>query len=133
MRLANVASLAAMLAGAPFVQAGPASVDGSWAGEMRQVDVDNETRYPMALTLKGKTGATSYPTLNCSGALTKIADTNGGYAIYQERITNQPGATCIDGVVLVTTDAGKLVLGWFATFDGTPTVATAVLRKGEGN
>jgi hypothetical protein len=133
MRFAVLASLAVLVAGSSLASADPVSVNGSWAGEMRQVDVDNETRYPMTLTLKGKTGETSYPTLNCGGALTKIADTKGGYAIYQERITNEPGGTCIDGVVLVTTDAGKLVLGWFATFEGAPAVATAVLRKGEGN
>jgi hypothetical protein len=131
MRLISFASLVAVVVGSPLVQAAPVSIDGSWAGEMRQIDVDNETRYPMTLTLKGKTGATSYPTLNCRGELTKIADTKSGYAIYQERIANEPGATCIDGVVLITTDAGKLVLGWFATFDGLPTVATAMLRKDE--
>jgi len=133
MRFASFALLAAVVVGSSLVQAGAASVDGSWAGEMRQLDVDAETRYPMTLTLKGKTGATSYPTMKCSGALTKIGETKGGYTIYHERITNEPGAGCIDGIVLVTTDAGKLILGWFAAFEGSPTVATAVLRKGQGS
>ena len=97
---------------------------------MRQIDPDQETRYPMTLVLKGTTGATSYPTLQCSGALTKVAETKSGYTIYQEKITNEPDGSCVDGIVTVTTDAGNVVVGWFATFEGAPTVATAVLSKG---
>lgn len=109
--------------------AGAVSVNGSWAGEMRQIDPDRETRYPMTMTLKGKTGASSYPTLNCTGALTKIAETKSGYTIYQEKVANNADGHCIDGVVAVTTDAGKLVLGWFSAFEGSPSLASATLEK----
>ena len=117
------------LTGSVAARAGDAALDGSWAGEMRQVDPDRETSYPMTLTIKGTKGATSYPTLNCSGTLSRIATTKAGYAIYQETIKNDPGATCIDGIVTVTTDANKVVLGWFAEFAGTPSLASAVLER----
>jgi hypothetical protein len=120
----------ALVAGTVTAHAGDAaSVAGSWGGEMRQVDVDRETRYPMTLTLKGTSGTTSYPTLKCGGTLAKVGETNSGYAIYQETIKNEPGATCIDGVVLVTTDGGKLILGWYAAFQGAPALASAVLSR----
>lgn len=108
---------------------GPASIAGSWSGEMRQVDVDRESRYPFLLTIKGKSGTTAYPTLKCSGTLTKIGETKSGYAIFQEAVKNEPGATCIDGVVVITTDAGKVILGWYAAFEGAPALASAVLSK----
>jgi hypothetical protein len=44
-------------------------------------------------------------------------------------VTNEPGGSCIDGIVTVTTDAGKLVLGWYAAFEGAPSLASAVLNK----
>jgi len=119
-------------AGSAVAQAGGASLNGSWAGEMRQVDVDRESRYPMKLTLKDNSGTTAYPTLKCTGALTRVAETKLGYAIYQENVTNEPDGACIDGIVLVTTDAGKIVLGWYATFEGEPSLASAVLvREGK--
>jgi len=117
------------IAGSGAAQAGGASLAGSWAGEMRQVDPDRESRYPVTLVLKGKSGTTAYPTLKCSGKLTRIAETKSGYAIYQETVTNDPGGSCIDGLVTVTTDAGKIVLGWFAEFEGTPSLASAVLER----
>lgn len=128
MRSFALLSLAAVAFGAvPAHAAGAASVLGQWSGEMRQIDVDRESRYPMTVTIKGKTGTTSYPSLKCAGSLTKIGETKGGYVLYQETIKNEPGGTCIDGVVMVTTDAGKLVLGWYAAFEGQPSLASAVL------
>ena len=123
-------SFAVVLAGSLTAQAGgAASLAGSWAGEMRQIDPDKETRYPMTLVLKGKTGATSYPTLKCNGALTKVAELKNGLAVYQEKVTNDEGGSCIDGVVTVTTYAGKIVLGWFAAFEGEPSLASATLSR----
>jgi len=131
MRLSVSILLAAgfVAAGSVAARAGDASLAGSWAGEMRQVDPDRESRYPMTLVLKGKSGETSYPTLKCSGKLTRISETKSGYAIYQETVTNDPGGFCIDGIVTVTTDAGKIVLGWFAAFEGSPSLASAVLAR----
>jgi hypothetical protein len=131
MRLFAWLSLAALIAGSAAVQAGdaPASVNGAWTGEMRQIDVDRESRYPMMLSLKGAKGTSAYPTLKCAGTLSRIGTTKTGYVIYQETIKNEPGGTCIDGVVLVTTDAGKLVLGWYAAFQGAPALASAVLNR----
>ena len=130
MRSFALLSLAAVAFGTlPAHAAGAASVLGQWSGEMRQVDVERETRYPMTLAIKGKTGTTSYPTLKCAGTLSKIGETKGGYVLYQETVKNDPGETCIDGVVMVTTDAGKLVLGWYAAFEGQPSMASAVLSK----
>ncbi|MBP6010725.1 MAG: hypothetical protein KBA31_00730 [Alphaproteobacteria bacterium] len=122
---------AAALACVPSFAAGASgvSVIGTWTGEMRQIDPDRESSYPMTLTIapKGGKGTTSYPSLNCKGTLTRITETKSGYAIYQEKISNGPDAHCIDGLVLVTADGGKLVLGWFATFEGAPSLASALL------
>jgi hypothetical protein len=118
---------AVFAAGASVVQAGSEPVTGSWAGEMRQVDVARETHYPMTLTFDGKQGATTYPQLKCAGTLTKIGEAKGGYALYHETIKNEPGATCIDGVVIVSVENGKLILGWYAAYQGSPALASAVL------
>jgi hypothetical protein len=131
MRSFAYLSFAALAAGSLSAQAGdaPASVNGSWTGEMRQIDADREARYPMLLTLKGAKGTTAYPTLKCGGTLSRVSTTKSGYAIYQETVTNEPGGSCIDGIVIVTTDASKLVLGWYAAFEGAPSLASAVLNK----
>ena len=114
--------------------AGGANLSGRWAGEMRQVDPDQESRYSMTLDLKGPGGQTSYPSLKCGGSLEKIADAAGGYVIFREKITygaltSDVERGCIDGLLIVTQRDGKLVLGWFAAFDGLPSLASAVLEK----
>jgi len=108
--------------------AGQARLNGSWTGEMRQIETAAEAKYPVTLTFAGKRATATYPTLNCSGTWTKVADKDG-YVIYTEKVTNTKGATCIDGMVMVTIDQGKVVLGWFAAYGGEPSVATAVLSK----
>ncbi|MBL8779840.1 MAG: hypothetical protein JNL06_02760 [Alphaproteobacteria bacterium] len=131
MRLFAYISLSILLAGFFSASAGdqPASVNGSWTGEMRQVDNDRETRYPMMVTLNGAKGTTTYPTLKCAGTLSRLGTAKSGYVIYQETVKNDPGANCIDGVVMVSTDAGKLLLGWYGAFEGAPSLASAVLNK----
>lgn len=131
MRSFAYLSFAALVAGSLGAQAGdaPASVNGAWTGEMRQIDADRETRYPMMLTLKGAKGTTAYPTFKCAGTLSRVGTTKSGYVIYQETVKNEPGGGCIDGIVLVTTDAGKLLLGWYAAFEGAPSLASAVLNR----
>ncbi len=114
--------------------AGNANLSGHWTGEMRQVDPDQESRYAMALSLKGSGGTTSYPSLKCGGSLEKIGDAAGGYVIFREKITygglgSDVERGCIDGLLIVTQRDGKLVLGWFAAFDGLPSLASAVLEK----
>jgi hypothetical protein len=109
----------------------PVSAKGlgrSWVGEMRQIEENAETKYPMALTLtaNGAKGTATYPTLNCRGKWTKVAQKNG-YVVYTETVTNKNGATCVNGMVTVKIDQGKVVLGWFGAFDGAPIVSTAVL------
>jgi hypothetical protein len=108
---------------------GGGQVVGSWAGEMRQVDVDRESKYAMTLTLKGATGASSYPTLQCGGEWTRVGETKDGYAIYHEKIVNEPGGTCIDGVFIARADGGKLIIGWFGVYEGAPSLASAVLSR----
>ena len=128
MRLfASVVFLAVVAASPAF--AGSAGISGNWSGDMRQIDPSEEKSYPMTLTLSGKKGKTSYPTLKCGGTLTRVAEVTGGYTIYKETVANEPGGGCIDGVVIVQPDAGKLVLGWFAGFEGEPSLASAVLSK----
>jgi hypothetical protein len=119
---------AVVLSVAPAI-AGERGVSGSWSGEMRQIDPTVETRYPMVLRLDGETGASLYPTLKCGGAWARIGETKDGYTIYKETVVNEPGATCIDGYAIVHAGDGKLVLGWFASFEGAPSLASAVLSK----
>ena len=67
--------------------------------------------------------------LKCAGTLTKVAESKGVYAIYKETIKNDAGGACIDGLVIVQPDNEKLILGWFAAFEGEPTLASAILEK----
>jgi hypothetical protein len=127
MRMFLAALVAYTVSGGAAVAA-PAGLTGSWAGEMRQVETNAEATYPMTLSFAGQNAASNYPTLNCSGTWTKVAEKNG-YVIYAETVTNKKGATCIDGMVTVTIDQGKVVLGWFAAFGGEPSMATAVLSR----
>jgi hypothetical protein len=131
MRSFAYLSLTLLIVGSVAAHAGdaPASVNGGWTGEMRQVDADRESRYPMMLSLNGAKGTTAYPTLKCAGTLSRVGTTKSGYVIYQETVKNEAGGSCIDGVILVTTDAGKLVLGWYASFQGAPSLASAVLDR----
>ena len=108
--------------------AGPAGMNGSWSGEMRQIEMSAETTYPMTLTIMGEGAESNYPALNCSGTWTRVAEKNG-YVIYAETVRNQEGASCIDGMVMVTLYKGKVFLGWFAADAGEPIVAMAVLGK----
>jgi len=131
MRSFAYLSFAVLVAGSVSAQAGdaPASVNGSWTGEMRQIDADRETRYPMMVSLNGAKGTTTYPTLKCTGTLSRLGTSKAGYVVFQETVKNDPGGNCIDGVVTVTTDAGKLLLGWYGVFDGAPSLASATLDK----
>jgi hypothetical protein len=124
-----LASLTAFVLSATSALASGANVSGNWTGEMRQVDPTREASYPMSLTITGAKGKSSYPSLNCSGTWARIGQTKEGYAIFKETAVNEPEASCIDGVVIVRVDEGKLVLGWFASFEGTPSLASAVLAK----
>lgn len=126
MRAFAVAVVALTASGA--AAAGVPAMTGVWTGEMRQIEVDTEATYPMTLTFAGKSAVADYPTLNCSGIWTKVTERNG-YVIYAEEAANRDGATCVDGMVMVTIDKGKVFVGWFAAYDGAPTVSTAVLSK----
>jgi len=125
------ASVALMLtltltAGPAF--AGGPSLAGTWVGEMRQIDVKQESSYPMTLTLQGAKGESSYPSLKCGGTWKRVAEKDG-FSIYKETVRNDAGGGCIDGLMTVTQDAGRLIVGWFGVFEGEPSVATAVLRR----
>lgn len=125
--LASIAVVVGVCALSSVVQAGGPSLAGSWAGEMRQIDVEDETRYPMTLTITRAKVESSYPTLRCAGVWTRIGETKDGYTIYHEKIVNEPGATCIDGVFVARAEAGKLIIGWFGVSGGAPGLASAVL------
>lgn len=128
MFVSTVALLAMCGVAAAGSAPGAGGMSGSWSGQMRQIEANAETAYPMTLSFAGKSATSNYPTLNCSGTWTRVASKNG-YVIYAEKVTNTKGASCIDGMVMVTMDEGKVVLGWFASYDGAPSVATAVLSR----
>jgi len=112
----------------PSVAFAGSKTTGSWSGEMRQIDPTAERTYPMTLTIDGKKGASSYPSLKCGGTLTRVAEAKG-YSIYREQVANETGGTCVGGMIIVTPDAGRLVLGWFTSFEGEPLLASAVLKQ----
>lgn len=103
-----------------------------WSGTMRQIDVKNEKSYPMTVTLSGATGVSEYSTLSCGGRWTRIGEAFD-HVIYSETITHgrydeKRGGGCIDGIVIVQRDTDALTLGWYITFSGQPTAATAFLK-----
>lgn len=105
-----------------------------WSGIMRQVDVSAEKSYPMTLTFKGSKAYSEYPELKCCGVWKRVGTAPGGYAIYAETITH--GAEikdgfggCVNGIITVFTKGDTAVLGWFASVDGDPSLASAVLKR----
>jgi hypothetical protein len=121
MRIGLIFALSALaLCGA--AAAGPAQLRFSWSGEMRQIETTTETTYPMTLTLKGEVLEATYPTLNCIGTWTKIAEN-------AETVTNQQDASCIDGIAMVTWRNGRAFVGWYSANAGEPIVAIAVLES----
>jgi len=103
-----------------------------WSGQMRQVDVSAEKSYPMTLTFKGGKGYSEYPDLKCGGVWTRIGSVGKQYEIYLEHITHGTEVKdgtggCIDGVVTLAVKADKAVLGWFASVEGAPSLASATL------
>ena len=124
----RIALVVATLAFCGTASAGPVGLSGSWSGEMRQIETSAETTYPMTLTIKGKTAEANYPTLNCRGTWTKVAEKHG-YVIYAETVTNEEGASCIDGMVTVTARNGNVLLGWFGADALGPIVAMAALEQ----
>ena len=128
MRTLALIAAASVLVCAPAFAGGP-SISGKWGGEMRQIDPERESKYPIMLSLSGAKGATTYPTLKCSGAWARVGETKDGYVIYKETVTSEPGAACVDGVFTVRADAGKLIVGWFGASEGAPSLASAVLTR----
>lgn len=109
-------------------------IDGVWSGPMRQVDVSAEKTYPMTLTFKGGKGYSEYPDLKCGGLWKRIGTAPGGYAVYAEKITHGAEVVgdaggCIDGIITVSVKGDRAVLGWFASVDGEPSLASAVLTR----
>jgi hypothetical protein len=103
-----------------------------WSGTMRQIDAKNEKSYPMTVTLSGTTGISEYSSLSCGGRWTRIGEAFG-HVIYSETITHgrydeNRGGGCIDGIVIVQRDTDALTLGWYITFSGQPSAATAILK-----
>ncbi len=124
MRLLVAAAISLSVFGVAQAEQVPAKV--IWAGEMRQIEANAETTYPMTLTLYRNSVTADYPTLKCTGAWTKVAEANG-YLMYTETVTNEEGANCIDGIVWLKVDEGKVVLGWFGADAEGPIVAIATL------
>ena len=126
---AAIGIAALLVCGTASAGGAPGGVVGSWSGDLRQIDPTAETKYPMTLsiTAKGAKGSSAYPSLKCKGTWTRLAQRDG-YSIYREKVTNEPGASCVDGIVTVKNDGGKLILGWFGAYEGEPYVAAAALN-----
>jgi hypothetical protein len=103
-----------------------------WAGQMTQYDASGTKTYPVRLIRLGDSITSEYPTLKCRGTWTQIG-ARGDYKIYEERIgdgrlTKGAAQGCIDGIVTFRDGWKEAHLGWFASFEGEPTSAWAVLK-----
>lgn len=133
MRLFSLFAISMMIVG-HSAMAGAAGPSGQWGGEMRQIESSTESRFPMSVSFKGSKGVAKYPSLNCVGTWKKVSEVAGGYTVYKEHITFGTAKSagergCVDGIVVVALQGGKLTLGWFGAFDGEPLLASAVLSK----
>ena len=102
IKVALVAALSVMTASCAHLEslAGPAlrpgALAGTWEGTGIQSPADENPSWPMRLVLDaGGDGVVSYPSLNCSGTLTRVGPGRGG-VVYREVIT-QGVETCISG------------------------------------
>ena len=130
--------LAGGVARADIAPPRPDSPEGTWYGSMRQVDVSQESSYPITLMLDGNGGSTDYPKLKCGGELKLLGPASGGYVVYKETITrgafdDGKDTGCVDGVVIIHAEGNKLVLGWFGAFNGEPMLASARLTRSQFN
>lgn len=130
----------AVLAAAFFVAALPISFPAVnaggmppvWEGQMTQYDARGTTNYPLRLIRLGDSISSEYPTLKCRGTWTLIA-TKTDYKVYEERIVEGRlvkgvNQGCIDGIVTFRDGWKEAHLGWFASFEGQPTSAWAVVK-----
>jgi hypothetical protein len=86
------------------IAARAASMPPIWEGQMTQYDGQGTTNYPVRLVRLGDSISSEYPTLKCRGTWTLIA-TKADYNGWKEAH-----------------------LGWFASFEGQPTSAWAVVK-----
>lgn len=103
-----------------------------WDGHITQYDARGTTTYPVRLTRLGDSISSEYPTLKCRGQWTLIS-ARGDYKIYEERIvagrlTKGAQEGCIDGIVTFRDGWKEAQFGWFASFEGQPTSAWAVVK-----
>lgn len=110
------------------------SVSTVWTGTMRQVDVASEKSYPMSVRFEGRKAFSEYPELACGGTWRRIATGPDGYEIYWETISHgaeikDDNGGCLNGVVVVSRKGNQVVLGWFASVDGSPSLASARLTR----
>ena len=130
--------LAGGVARADIAPPPPDTPAGTWYGSMRQVDVGQESSYPMTLMLSENGGSTDYPKLKCGGELKLLGPASGGYVVYKETITRGvfdagKDTGCVDGVVVIHAEGNNLLLGWFGAFNGEPMLASARLTRSQFN
>lgn len=103
-----------------------------WEGEMTQFDASGAKTYPVRLTRLGDSISSEYPTLNCRGNWRLIA-THRNYKIYEEsiydgRLMKGQAEGCIDGIVTFYDGWKEAHFSWFASFEGQPTTAWAIVK-----
>lgn len=142
MRVALMTVLLTLTAGVARADVAPPPPsdphEGTWYGQMRQVNVDGEESYPVVLRLNESGGHSDYPNLKCGGELDRLGTAGGGYTVYKETITrggvdDGKSSACVDGVIVIHVEGDQLVLGWFGAFDGEPVLASARLKRGQFN
>lgn len=108
--------------------------EGSWAGQMRQVDTDGtpvaEWDAQVRIEEGAERGSTAWTTFSCSGTL-ELTAREGDRLVYAYTETSDPQDRCVDDSELTVwpNDRGGLDSEWASVTDGgTRMVSTGVLE-----
>ena len=108
--------------------------EGSWAGQMRQVDTDGvpvaEWDAEVRIEEGAERGSTAWTTFSCSGTL-ELSARDGDRLVYAYTETSDPQDRCVDDSELTVwpNEDGGLDSEWASvTDDGTRMVSTGVLE-----
>jgi hypothetical protein len=99
------------------------SIAGNWSGQLTQIE--RQTPYKLELVIGPRGGKTTYPDLDCTGKLSRVAASTS-YVFFVETITK---GRCPPGTVTATRVGDHLALFWFGRFKADTIVAFGSLAR----
>jgi hypothetical protein len=105
------------------------SIVGNWSGQLTQVG--SQTPYKFELVIGPRGAETTYPDLDCTGALTRVGASKS-YVFFVEIITKgafNKGGRCPDGTITVARAGNDLALFWFGSIKANTIVAYGTVSK----